>query len=236
MRVLILVIAVVSLILTGCQVVSGSGNVVIEERQVVGFDGVALSGMGELTVIQADKTSVVIEAEDNILPFIETEVHQGVLHIGIKDGVAIRNSKPLKYTVTTPSISLLDVSGAGSISSEQIEADKLAIDVSGSGEIMLADITAVSLAVVISGNGEVLAQGEVDDQSITISGSGNYAAPNLVSNNAEVNVSGAGDALVWATDTLSVDISGSGKVAYQGEPQVNHSISGAGAVQQVAER
>lgn len=236
MRMLILIIVLFSLVLTGCQVVSGSGDVVVEERYLPDFDGVSLSGIGEVTLIQADEQSVLIEAEDNIMPYITTEVRRDVLYIGIEDGVAIQNNEPLKFAVTAPEITSFDVSGSGTIIAENVDTDKLSVEVSGSGEIGIEDVETEFLAIRISGSGDVMAQGEATDQVVNITGSGSYAAPDLASDDIEIRVSGSGEAMVWATDTLSVDISGAGKVAYQGQPQVNHSITGAGVVQQVAGR
>jgi hypothetical protein len=236
MRIVIFIFGLFSLFLTGCQVVSGSGNVVTEERQMSEFDGVSLSGIGEVLFIQADEQSVLIEAEDNILPYITTEVHRDVLYIGIKDGVSIKNNAPLKFTVTTPEITLFDVSGSGTINAETIDADELMVDVSGSGEIGIENMETESLSIQISGSGDVMAQGEATDQVINITGSGSYAAPDLLSDDIDIHVSGSGEAMVWAMDTLSVNISGAGKVAYQGKPQVKHSITGAGVVQKVAGR
>lgn len=236
MRNLILIIMLLGLVLTGCQVVRGSGAVIIEERQTSAFNGVSLNGIGEVTFIQKDEQSVWIEAEDNIMPYITTEVRHDVLIIGIQDGTTIQNTKPIKFTVSAPEITLFDVSGAGEISSETIETNDLSIDVSGSGEIRVSDVSAESLAIRISGSGDVVAQGAVIEQGVYISGSGNYTAPDLVSNDVEIDISGSGEALVWATDYLTVNISGAGKVAYQGEPEVNRSVSGIGVVEQVAER
>ena len=44
--------AAVLLVLTGCSVVSGSGQVASETRQVSGFTGIELAGNGEVTIEQ----------------------------------------------------------------------------------------------------------------------------------------------------------------------------------------
>ncbi len=45
-----------------------------ESRDVPGFTRLALGTIGELTLVQGEEESLVIEAEDNILPLITSEV------------------------------------------------------------------------------------------------------------------------------------------------------------------
>jgi hypothetical protein len=236
MRIFVLSLILASLVLTGCQTFVGSGNVITEERQTSEFDGVSLSGTGELTIIQAEEYSLQIEAEDNIMPYILTEVRHGVLYIGIKDGIFIQNRKPLRYTVMVPNITLLDVSGSGEIFSADIDTEKLLVDVSGSGKITIEDLATESLGVQISGSGEVITQGEAPEQMIDISGAGSYAASKLKSDNVDVHVSGSGETKLWVTDTLSVDVSGAGDVMYQGNPKISSNMTGAGEVTQITGR
>ncbi|MCP5100461.1 MAG: DUF2807 domain-containing protein [Chloroflexi bacterium] len=233
MRYLFLLLIAIGIVLTGCNVVSGSGDVISEEREVSEFEGVSLSGMGELTIIQANHHSVLIEADDNLMQYITTEVRDDILHIGIENGVTIRNSESLKYVVTTPDINQLDISGSGTVLSESIDADNLELDVSGSGEITIDDLSVDALDVKISGAGDITVQGEAEHQIVTISGSGNYDSPDLASEDIEIDVNGSGKAIVWAKESLSVDISGSGNVAYHGRPRIEQSISGSGEIESI---
>ncbi|KAA3660795.1 MAG: DUF2807 domain-containing protein [Chloroflexi bacterium] len=233
MRYILLLLIAAGIVLTSCNVVTGSGDVISEERQVSRFEGVSLSGVGEMTVIQADDHSLLIEAEDNIVPYLTTEVRGDILYIGTKDGVSLRNNKPIKYTITTPDIEQLDIFGSGSIFSESIESKNLDLDVSGSGEMTIEELSVDTLTVKISGSGDVATQGEAGSQVVDISGSGEYDAPELVSEDVEIDVNGSGEAVVWAKESLSVDISGSGTVAYHGRPQIEQSISGSGTLESV---
>ena len=60
----------------GANAVVGSGKVVSETREVSGFTSVSVSGSGQAQITVGDSDSLVIEAEDNILPLIETSVHK----------------------------------------------------------------------------------------------------------------------------------------------------------------
>lgn len=211
-RVPILVVLMAGLSLSACGTgtVQGSGNVTSERRDVGGFDEVELQGIGDLTVRQTGSESLTIEAEDNIIPSLKTEVQNNRLTIGVEDNTAVRTTKPINYELTVKDLNALILSGSGNIDAADIRTDEL--------------------KVTLSGSGRVKASGKADTQVIDISGSGNYQAENLESEDVRVEVDGSGAATVNASDKLNVRIRGSGSVEYEGDPSVSQDISGSGRV------
>src|SRR6476646_1705754 len=61
--------------------VKGNGQIRTQTRAVSGFAGVALGLPAEVEVRQGPSEGVTIEADDNLLPLIETKVEDGVLEI-----------------------------------------------------------------------------------------------------------------------------------------------------------
>jgi hypothetical protein len=233
MRKLIFLAPALLLAISGCAVVvAGSGDVVTETRSVQGFDSVALEGSGDVTLIQGDTESLVIKAEDNILPKVKSVVEDGTLVLGIESGPfeTLRLNSEIEYTVTAKDISGLSIAGSGSISSSKLETDEMEIGIAGSGDVMIDLLTAESVAVAIAGSGECVLAGSVSKQAVSIAGSGDYEGGDLKSEVAAVAISGSGDAVVWTTDSLSAEISGSGDVAYRGSPAVSKAVSGSGEV------
>jgi len=217
-------------LLSACRVVRGSGNVVTETRSVSGFDRLSLSGQGELILTQGDQGSLEIEAEDNIIAVIESQVKGNTLEVGVRDNTTIRPTEPVRYYLAMPEIAALQVSGSGGITAETITTDRLRIEVSGSGEITIDSLSAASVSVDISGSGGVDVTGQVPSQVIVVSGSGKYLAEDLQSETVDAEVNGSGQVVVWASQTLTADVSGSGTISYYGSPAVNQNISGSGRV------
>ena len=64
------ILLLVALLASGCgfQVVTGSGKIASEARQVGGFTSVSLADIGTLYLSQGPAESVRIEAEDNLIP------------------------------------------------------------------------------------------------------------------------------------------------------------------------
>ena len=231
-----LAIISVALLLTGCTL--GSRNVVTQSRTVSGFDRVAFAGLGELTMVQGNRESLVIEAESNVMGRIVTEVRDGTLHIELKGGPfgwGVTPTRAIRYTLTVRELNALDISGVGSVLAEAIETDRLELSVSGTGKLVIRALSADDLVVEHSGVGQCELAGQAREQTVSLTGAGAYDAGDLEGQDIELQVSGVGKATVWATDTLDVQISGAGSVEYYGAPAVTQDITGVGRVRGLGE-
>jgi hypothetical protein len=215
---LILVLLTVSIACTvtrgndTAETVRGSGNVITEEREVSDFTSIALQGWGKLVIDQTGSESFSITADDNFLPYIETEVRDRELIISIPSNTMFTDITDLTYQVTVKSLDGLELTGAGDIEILHLDAEDWQVNLSGAGNITVS--------------------GEVDTQTIVISGAGGYNAEDLSSQQASIEHSGAGMAVVQVSDTLDVNISGVGSVEYIGDPTVNQTITGLGSIHQ----
>jgi len=228
-------LAIVVFLLIGCRygVIRGSGSVVTEDRDVSGFDSVALSGFGRVIVTQGDQESLTVETDDNLMRYIQTEVRDGTLVLGFTDDARYKIPDPSSsviFRLSLTDLNALDVSGAGSFEIDELDADRLVVTLSGAGDLMIDSLTATDLVVTTNGAGNVELAGAVETQAVDLSGLGNYSARDLESRTATVSISGAGNAGVWVRDTLDVTISGAGGVDYFGSPEVTKNISGVGKV------
>lgn len=205
----------------------GSGNVITQSRTVSDFDHVELNGIGDVTITQGDREALQIEAEDNVIPHIQTTVQNGTLQINF-DRKTIIPTKSVKFNLTMRNVHGLETKGVSNIQSDKLNTDSLDLGISGTGNIDLHNLTANSATVHVSGAGNLTADGKVGDQKITLSGAGNYNGQDLQSKTAEVTISGLGKVVVWVTDSLDVTISGTGGVDYYGSPRVTQQISGLG--------
>jgi hypothetical protein len=220
----------------GFQTVKGSGVVVSEERQVSDFSKVSLSGIGKLYLEVGDEEALVIEAEDNFLDYIETEVRGQTLEIKQQERVTLQPTESIIFYLTVKELDDISISGLGNVEAPDLRTSSLRLDISGGGDINIDSLEADALIITISGLGNLdIAGGEIEDQRINISGGGNYTAEDLSSVDAEVNISGLGNAIVKVQESLRVTISGGGSVKYIGSPEVSSDISGLGTITQIKE-
>lgn len=229
-----IVLLSVAMLFTACGLgmIRGSGKVVEENRPVSGFDSIASSGSGDVIITQGDAESLIIEAEDNLIRYIRTEVRGNTLHIYLDPAgaLAIQPTKPMKFYVSLKNLTGVDLSGSGTVTSDKIETGDLDVNVSGSGIVTINDLKADSVSIDLSGSGQTVLKGEAASQKMEISGSGRCANSKLMTRDTSLDISGSGGASVNASDTLTVNVSGSGNVEYTGTPKVTQNVSGAGRI------
>jgi hypothetical protein len=236
---LLFVLPIIAIVLMSCQIgnitinqqrVQGSGNAVVEERRVSGIERVSLTAIGELTIIQGDEEGLTVEADDNIMPYIETVMRGRELYLEMRKGISINPITTIRYTLRVKDINRISVTGSGNIYADALDVDDLNLSISGSGNMNFGSLTAANLKVTTSGSGNFDLAGTVERQDITITGSGNYRAGDLESIRANVQISGAGSVTIQAAEELDVRITGFGNVDYYGSPNVSQTISGSGNV------
>lgn len=212
------------------QFIKGSGNSDTETRTLNSFDAVSLSSIGDLTIKNSDKDELVIEADDNLLQYITSEIKNGKLTIGTQDGINFNPISKIRYTLyMTADLTALTVSGLGNISAGQVNTNEIDLVVSGSGNILVDQVVAEKANTTISGLGSVeIKQGKIKNQIIEISGSGQLTAENVESEQVDVTISGLGGASLWVIDQLNAQISGSGSIDYYGNPRIQQNVSGLG--------
>ncbi|MCK5567057.1 MAG: DUF2807 domain-containing protein [Actinomycetia bacterium] len=230
---LVAIVGVLAITAASCKwtigLVRGSGDMETEEREVSGFDEIQFTGIGNLIIEQGDKESLVVEADDNIIGLIETEVRGNELHIGFRRGVNIVPTSRIKFYLTVEDLDRIDLSGLGDIGCDEFETDDLEFNISGSGDIDF-NIEAKSIEIDVSGLGNINLSGKVDYHRVQISGSGKYDAEELESKDCEVELTGLGSATVNVSGDLEIDITGVGNVYYTGNPHISQHISGLGRI------
>jgi hypothetical protein len=116
--------------------VAGSGVAAKDTRELAGFDRVALAGSFAVEVEVGPKHGVRIEADDNIVPLITTEVSGTTLKVSARGN--FHTTQPIKVWVTAPALVGVDHSGSGSVRAHGIAGDGFTAALSGSGAVELA--------------------------------------------------------------------------------------------------
>jgi hypothetical protein len=199
-----------TVLIAGCSGVRGSGKIVTESRNVSGFNAIEFAGDGQLLIEQTGTESLSITADDNILPYLISEVRNGRLILREKEYTDLDPTGNIVFKLTTKNLNGIDFAGDGSIDAKGIQSDEFRIN--------------------ISGDGRVTVNGVAERQDVHLSGDGQYTADSLTSKIGDVHLSGDGRAVLVATDKLNVDLSGDGTVEYIGNPVVTQHVSGDGSV------
>jgi len=207
-----------------------------EDRHLSGFNALDVGGPFDVKLTQSQTESVKVEAPEELMNKITTEVVGGTLKVYNKHnemfhfGDIFRHKKIIVY-VTAKYLNSIVVSGSGDVTfREGLKGDKMNLHVSGSGDLD-GELEVKSLETSISGSGDVKLNGRAETSAVRVSGSGDYSARGLITSNTDVHVSGSGDASIYASNKVDASVSGSGDISYSGHPKnVYKSKSGSGDI------
>jgi hypothetical protein len=218
-------------------VLEGSGVVVTESRVAGEFDTLVLSGTADVIVTIDDAIELEVEADDNIVPLIETTVVDEVLTVATSgEGVTLRPSGDVVVRVSTPQLSRIEHTGVGHVMVGALTTDNLTVLFRGVGEIGVSSLAADTVVVEASGAGSVAMAGRVMSQTLSLGETADYLGADLESEMASVGHNGIGYAEIWVEQELDVVIRDIGSVSFYGDPAISTEITGGGAVIPLGER
>jgi hypothetical protein len=189
-----------------------------------------------LILSQSDEERIVIGGEENILPFIESYVEDGLLVVRYERGRSYRPQHPVRVHATMLEVKEITASGGSFVLTENIQSDSLAIVLSGGGVGEFMSVETDLLSVNFSGGSHGILSGSAAEQSVNVSGGGRYQASQLESNSAQVSLSGGAGGTVWVKGSLDAILSGGSILEYYGEPPVAEQLSGGSRIQYLGQR
>lgn len=204
-----------ALLLVGCSdasplsTVQGSGQVQRQVRRITSFSQLQLDCAADVEFHRAPQVSLIVEADDNVLPMIQTDVQGQKLVISSSGSYS--SAHTVRVSVTGPSLDRAEINSSGQISASGLQAEHF--------------------TAAISGSGNLSASGSATVVNVDLQGSGNIDLGQLDAKKAEVTLSGSGSILVHATQSLNANLSGSGDIRCTGHPSdVHRNVSGSGQV------
>ena len=220
--------------------VVASGKIVSKEiKGIAGFKEIQTNSSVSVIYHNAADTRIVVNASDNVIPYIEVVKKGSRLEVGLKKGVNVRvkNSRAdLKVNVYGPEVSAFTVKGSGDIRiATDLKADRLALGVSGSGDIDAYNLSAGEVALGVTGSGDIEVR-NVSGKKIAlgVTGSGDIECKAVSGDVVALGVTGSGDVKVSsvATDELACGVSGSGDIVVAAGTvgSANYGVTGSGDI------
>ncbi|MEP6848807.1 MAG: head GIN domain-containing protein [Acidobacteriota bacterium] len=194
--------------------VSGSGNVVTQNRDIRNFTAIDVSGIFKIEAVAQKDFDVAVQADDNLMPFIKTEVRGDTLYI--ESDKRLKSSGPIIIRVSAPDFANVEASGAANISVKDLNSNELGLNSSGASKVSL--------------------QGSVNNLIVDVSGASNIDAGDLTAKTARVDASGACSVSVNVSNHLDVDASGASKVFYSGTVESENIVKSASGASRVVRK
>lgn len=207
---------------------NGNGNVVTEERAISGnFDKVKGSAGLDVYLTEGSENKVVVEADENLLEFIETEVHNGRLKVTTTRNIGRNRAKKVHVTYTRLE-EVAASSGADVIVNSILKNETILFDVS-SGADLEAEVFAKEVFAEASSGAELKVTGKATSLKANSSSGSEINARQLLVINCNADASSGGDITVNVKEKLRTEASSGGTIKYYGNPEAvskNNSRSG----------
>lgn len=209
-----------------------SGIVVTKKHTIHDIKTIEASGNFYLKVRQADTESLVIEADKNIMPFVQVDVVDHVLKINIKDDVRLELNNSITCYINVKNVQTIKQAGAITLDIE-VDNEELSLESSGSSTTF-GSITTKKLSITARGYAKIDLGGKTSSQNLVISGSVTYDGTDLESEICKLKVSGNADVTVKASKEITGSVSGSSVLYYIGKPKINVSTSGFSSIKKAS--
>jgi hypothetical protein len=192
--------------------VIGNGKIERSERAIGAATELDLDGAFLATITLGAGPSLVIEGDENVLPFIKSEATGDKLHIFAER--SYRTEKPIRVILSLPALARLSAGGSNSVA--------------------LTGVTGLALALSMNGANSVSIAGRIGALSANLFGSDVLAAGDLEADKVSVRVAGSGSAVLRVSAALKAEIDGSGSIKVHGHPaQRQVRVNGSGSINYV---
>ncbi|XLS27780.1 head GIN domain-containing protein [Flavobacteriaceae bacterium M23B6Z8] len=208
----------------------GNGNVVSETREVTEDFNVVHAAEGlDVYITQGKEFSIDVEADENIIEYINTEINDGTLRIDCEEQIGRAKSK--KIYVTLPEIVAINASSGSDVFGQGlIEADKLDISSSSGADIRI-EVDTQNLTCDASSGADIDISGNAINLRANASSGADIDGRSLTVENCTADASSGSDISINVTKELNASASSGADVRYSGNPEiVNKSKSSAGSV------
>jgi hypothetical protein len=210
-----------------------TGPINVVERPVSGFHTVVLKDNIDLELQSSNLNRLTLEAGNNLLNKIKTEVIDSVLIIENNNSCNwVRDyNAPLKAYLSFTKLDTIQYESIGNISSQDtIIIENLVINVwEGAGEISFSVKASMLFCNLHYGTAEIKMKGISDNCFVYSASFGLVNNLNLVSDNVYLRTRSSNNVYLKATHSLEASIENIGNVYYQGNPpNINLNQTGTG--------
>lgn len=222
-----------------------------ETRPVSGFTGIDASSAFVITVTRGGSESLTIEADDEAMACVRSEVRNGVLHLYLDSERKLKNIKTLKAEIVMKNLDNVSLSGACKLTAGDlftpdnfkgdcsgassltvnINTGRLDIGASGACKIQMNMSVTGDARLDVSGASKI--QGKLKAAAVKFTASG-VSAVELTGSAESFNVDVAGTSKVQAGDftvkTATIESSGTSNITVNVTDALKVNSSGASAV------
>jgi hypothetical protein len=239
-------------LVTGCKVVTGSGETVTWEMDYSDFTKLDIGSSFDIEITRADTFLVKITIDKALNEYLSVDQRGDTLRVGLEPGAVYTNTQQ-EAIIKLPDLRRLELSGASRASVSGFSTTRsVDYELSGASKLELKDMKSGDTGLKLSGGSEASGnikmdngsfdlsgaswlelEGSAGDISIDGSGGSEISLADFPVTNAGISLSSGSSAIVSLNGRMDLDLSGASEVEYIGSPKLGSiNMSGGSTVNQ----
>ena len=130
--------------------VQGSGKIVEVQRTVPAFDRITVSDGIHLVLRQNAQQKVMVKADDNIEPLIETRVEGTTLHVKPRPQTSFRARGEILLAIDYTQLNALNLNDAADVELDSVKSSTFQVKVNDGSRLRLGEVNVGELALTVS--------------------------------------------------------------------------------------
>jgi Putative auto-transporter adhesin, head GIN domain len=220
----LLFISTISCMMNG---ISGNGNIETQERNISeDFTGIKVSQGIDVYLTSNNSTKLTVEADENIIDLLRTEVDEGTLKIYFEKNVWRATSRKVYLSVPTLN-SVTTTSGASVKFENTLKVDKLSLKAT-SGSDIYAYVDVTDLQSKTTSGADIKIKGLAKNFEASATSGSDIKASDLKADYVTARVTSGADIKVYAVKEINAKATSGGDIKYSGNPKVVNKTKNSG--------
>lgn len=189
-----------------------------QDRKVSSFHSIKISTGIDLVLQQSSTTEVTVEADDDLINDLITEVKNETLHIYLDRKISWGWNRTMKVFVNCPDLVKLDSSAGSDVKTEGVfKTEEFTLEVSSGSDVDF-HVDASKVRINTSSGSDAKVKGTTGMLTASSSSGSDLDASELKARVVEVSASSGSDASVYASEKLNARASSGADISYYGNP------------------
>jgi putative autotransporter adhesin-like protein len=201
-----------------------------QEAKTGDFSSVHVAAGIHATVEVGHDTSVRIEADDEVMPFVDVYVEGKDLHVGFKRHTSFHGEHTVKATIQTPHLTGVSGSGGSDVRATFSRGADVNVAASGGSHMHVRGVDASRLRLSASGGSVLDVSGSADSLALQLSGGSQLHGRDLSVKDVTVEASGGSQGDLRADGHIVGALSGGSELHVRGHASSRVATSGGSEV------
>ncbi len=207
--------------------VKGNRNVITQDRNISSdFDAIHVSHGIDVKLSMSSKTSLTVEADENLHDIIRTEVEDGVLRIYAEKNI-FSSKKRTVYLTAVEMNEVKATSGASVVSKNSIKTEDMIVKTTSGANVNL-ELEAVNVSSSSTSGSNIRLSGTAEKLVASATSGANLSAKSLEVKVCEAKATSGSVMSVKATEELDARATSGGNISCSGNPEIVKKSSSSG--------